>query len=219
MTAEIRGIEGPRLSTEALTTRLFAGRPALRRRILRKNEFLTREGDSCAYLFRIRVGGLIVLSEGADGSVSALDWIGPNGLCGLEEAVRLVPYGRSSRATTTSVAECLPLEDFHRAMRTDSYVAAGVATCLSERAYALANHAETLAINRLAERVRRILRALAERANVAGRPVALRLTQDDLAALAASSRQRVNPVLMMLRRAGVVELERGIIRVLMVSSL
>src|SRR5579859_3049545 len=118
MAVESRGVEGVRArsSMETLTARLFCDGRLLRRRMLRKGQFLTHEGDSCAYLFRIRAGGLIVLSETADGSVSAVDWVGPNSLCGLEEAVRMVPYGRSSRATAASVAECLPLEDFHRAM-------------------------------------------------------------------------------------------------------
>ena len=61
----------------------------------------------------------------------------------------------------------------------------------------------------LAERVRRTLRALAERELDYGGSVSLRLTQGDLAALAGASRQRVNPILTALQRAGVLELKKA----------
>lgn len=94
-------------------------------------------------------------------------------------------------------------------MRACPATAAAVTNYLSDRVHFFAHHAETLVLGGLAERVRRTLRALAERELDYGGSVSLRLTQGDLAALAGASRQRVNPILTALQRAGVLELKKA----------
>ena len=191
----------------------------VRRRLVRKGEFPMRQGDPSNYVFRVRTGGLILLAEQADGSYIATDWIGPNSLCGLEDAVRGVSYRCSCRATAVSEIDCLPADQVRQAIQIHPATALAMTNYLSDRVHFFASHAETLALDGLAERVRRTLRVLAEREVDYGTPVSLSLTQGDLAALAGASRQRVNPVLTALRRAGVVELKDGIIRVVALTAL
>lgn len=191
----------------------------LRRRALRKGEFLTRDGDPSSYVFRVQAGGLILVSEREDGSYIATDWVGPGGLVGLENAIRGGPCESSCRATVESTVQGLPVGEVQRALRADPAVALAIMNYLSDRVRFLAGHAETLALEGLAVRVRRTLQTLAERELADGRPASLHLTQGDLAALAGASRQRVNSTLMALRRAGVVELRGGAIKILSPAAL
>lgn len=190
-----------------------------RRRLARKGDFLAREGDPSNYVFRVRSGGLMLLSEHEDGSYIATDWAGPNGLCGLEDAICGMPYRCSCRATAVTVVECLPAEELRRIMKTDPAIALAVANYLSARVRFVSHHAEVLARDGLPERVRETLRVLAEREIDDGRPPALRFTQGDLAALVGASRQRVNPILAGLRRAGLIDFQGGIIRILSATAL
>jgi CRP-like cAMP-binding protein len=94
-----------------------------------------------------------------------------------------------------------------------------VSRYLACRLRGAAEQIESLALEPLDARVRRVLRLLAaNRASTSG-PVPLTLTQEDLAALAGASRQRVHGVLMDLRRRGLVEVGYGRVRVIEPSRL
>ena len=183
----------------------------LQTRAFNKGEFPMREGDPSDYVFHVRVGGLIILSEREDGSHIASEWIGSGGLAGFEDAVSEGPYRHSCRATAASVMECLPARELRHAVRTNIAIALEVASYLSDRVHFFAHRAETLALEGLHERVKRTLRMLAEREIANGETVSVNLTQGDLAALAGASRQRVNPIL--------TELQRGIIKICSTETL
>ncbi|HKS96396.1 MAG TPA: helix-turn-helix domain-containing protein [Terriglobia bacterium] len=104
-------------------------------------------------------------------------------------------------------------------MEANPAFALGVATYLSDRVRFFGRHTELLAHGEIAKRVRETLRTLAERQADDGKPPALCFSQSDLAALVGASRQRVNPVLTALRRAGILELQQGVVRILTVTAL
>jgi CRP/FNR family transcriptional regulator, cyclic AMP receptor protein len=155
---------------------------------VRTGQEVVRQGEACLHASVIETGALLATAVSPEGRVLALDVLGAGDLVGEPDrvpslvTVRALRPGRL-RPLSSPVAESL----------------------VAERARRTAVLALDLAWSDVTDRVDRRLTDLAERF---GRPVpggillALPLTQEDLAALAGTSRESVNRALRRLERAG-----------------
>lgn len=155
---------------------------------VRTGQEVVRQGEACPHASVIEAGALLATAVSSDGQVLALDVLGPGDLVGEPDRV-------PSLVTVRALRPC----------RLRPLTGANAETLMAERARRAAALALDLAWSDVADRVDRRLTDLAGRF---GRPVpggillALPLTQEDLAALAGTSRESVNRALRRLERAG-----------------
>jgi CRP-like cAMP-binding protein len=174
----------------------------LQPRTIGRGQFLIFRGDPSAVVYFIRSGGVLLLCSTQGGTENAFGWVGPGGACGLEEAICDRPYAFSARATTDTTASRLLTTDLLAFFRNDPSVVLAAARYLAVRVGLLCEHLELIAQETLVTRVRKVLKLLAPSDD--SEPFPLPLTQTDLAALVSASRQRVNKILIDLRRDGII---------------
>ena len=104
----------------------------LRARSVRRGQFLIRAGEPSDFVFRVRCGGVVLLSK-RPGGLAPVDWTGPNGVCGLEDVVCSLPYSCSYRATSATVVDCIPAAAFRNMLRVHPDVATAVVAYLTDR--------------------------------------------------------------------------------------
>lgn len=187
-----------------------------RRRRYARREVLFHEGDPADALHLILKGRVIVRVSTSIGTSVTLDVLGPGDLVG-ELAILEPPSPRAGSAVALEVTESavVPASSI-REIRRDHPE-------LTERLLEILTRRNRQLMARLAEMASvpadlRVLRRLGEVAGLAhatdGGPVVVRLTQDDLAGLAGTTRETVNRVLHREAERGVVELARGAITVM-----
>lgn len=176
---------------------------------LRRREWLIRQGYPSTHLFLIESGSVLLLRTDGSGAEVALDLLGPEDLCGIEDALCEQPYELSARATTQTVCHKFSTDAIRVAVDRDPSVATVLAGYIATRLRLAAEHMEILALENIEARVRRVLQRLVQQA---GRrdttDLRLPITQGDLASLVGGSRQSVNRSLVDLRLRGIVTSHR-----------
>jgi CRP/FNR family transcriptional regulator, cyclic AMP receptor protein len=162
--------------------------------IVRTGDVPVRQGESCRALWVVQAGLLRASAVSDDGRVLALDLLGPGDAVGE-------PDGAPSSWSVSAL----------RASRLRPVRGASAIRPLAARAHRLSTLASDLAWVGVSTRVERRLRDLATRF---GRPVPygvlipIRLTQEDLAALAGTTRESANRAVRGLIERGRVDVER-----------
>ena len=185
------------------------------RRRYGRREILFHEADPADALHIVLRGRLAVRVTTSLGSSVMLDVVGPGDLIG-ELAVLGDTGHRAATVVTLEAAETLVLRAvvFEELRQTDAR--------LTEFALAVLARRNQQLVARLAEVVSvsaevRVIRRLADVARLferGGEPTVVPLTQDDLAGLAATTRETVNRALRRQVIAGTLELGRGRVVVL-----
>lgn len=195
-----------------VSSRLLA---AGRRRRFDRREVIFHEGDAADSLHLIVKGDVAIRTTTSVGAVVTIDVIGVGDLLG-ELAILPPVEPRSATAVALQPTETIavPATVFH-SLRQELPV-------LTELVLAILTRRTRQVTLRMAEAVSvpvdvRVLRRLAELASRSGDregDVVVSLTQDDLAGLAATTRETVNRVLRAEEERGVLALGRGRITVL-----
>jgi len=171
-----------------------------------KGRALVTQGSVTDATFGIVSGRLRVSLSRADGSEAALAILGPGELFG---ELGLFQDGSRSARVTALEDVCVLSVAKHELLRTlERSPAASLALCrlLASRVRGLADHFEEVTAMPVEQRLARRLVFLAERwgeSSKAGTYISLKLSQQELAELADTSRQTANKCLAKWRKAGI----------------
>jgi len=185
-----------------------------RRRSYRRGEVVFHRDDPADTMHLVRSGCLAVRVITPLGNVATLQLVGP-GECFGELALIRSGHVRSATVEALAPSETYALShaDLEALRRRHPQVDRYLIELLGDRLAALSDHLVEALYTPAPRRVRRILDGLADRYREPGGDAVIPLTQDDLAGLAGTSRLTVNRVLQDMRRRGLVDLQRGRIRV------
>jgi CRP/FNR family transcriptional regulator, cyclic AMP receptor protein len=193
---------------------------AMRRRSFRRGETLFHEGDAGDLLFTIDRGRVAIQTTTALGDVVTLVILGRGDTFGEQALV-------DARATRTASAVALePLEvralhrrDFDELRARDPSVDRLLVDLLAQQVRRLSGLLQDALFLPADRRVlRRLVEVVAVYRTTDG-PVEVPLRQDDLAAMAGTTRPTVNRLLRKLQHDGLVELHRGHVTVLDAATL
>lgn len=191
---------------------------AARRRSFRKGEVVFHRDDPAEVLHLIVRGRFAVRITTPLGDTVILDVLGPGDTFG-----ELALFDRRRSATVEALeageTRSLLLDDFAALQRQHPGVKDVLLRLLAAQLRRLSDRLVEAHYVDAETRVRRRLVELAERAGSASGPVAVPLTQAELAGLAGTSRATVNRVLREEERRGAVTLSRGKTTVLDLESL
>ena len=178
-----------------------------------RGDFLFREGEPPGSVILVREGVIKIQRQLADGRELLLGVRGPGAVLGELAALDGSPRSASAIAMATTVVDVLPPAAFRRLVTDGGDGAVAVVKLLVARL----READQRRVERneldIAGRVVRRLLDLADgqpgRAEARAGAITVRVTQDELAALAGASREGVSRVLGELRDAGLVGTGRG----------
>ena len=190
-------------------------RQQMRRRRFGRDEVVFHEGEVGDTLHVIEKGRVLVEVSTARGDIAALSVRGPRDVIG---ELAIVGDGRrSARVTTLEPTETLSLtkeilDDLRKDdPRVDRYLLELLAQKIQE---STAQLIEVLFVG-VEKRVLRVVERLADAFDDGdGRPVVLRVRQEDIAAMAGTRRQTANRPLKTAEAAGAIALRRGRVEVL-----
>lgn len=182
-----------------------------RRRKFARGEVVFHRGDPADSLHLVRSGRFAVRVVTAGGDAALLSLCGPGEAFG-ELALLGEGPTRSATVTATEAAETRAVyrADFERLRRTHPSVDSVLLGLLAERVRRLSEHLVEAYYVHADTRVLRRLLEVAEFYRDDGEPsTTVPLTQEDIAALAGTSRATVNRVLREEEERGTVEIGRG----------
>jgi CRP/FNR family transcriptional regulator len=176
-----------------------------------RGDYVYLPGDPARSVFLITSGWVRLARLLDSGGELTLDIAGPGEIFG--EAVRFGETKRSRlvQALSPVVALPLPLPLFTAALETDEEFAPAFSQILWERGRRLEGRAVEGAFADCRRRLARALLDVADRFGVddpAGRRITVRLTHEDLARLIGAARETVTPLLVSMRREGIIEYDR-----------
>lgn len=190
--------------------------PVATRRRFGAGEVVFHEGDAGDACHLVSRGVFVARSTSSRGDVIAVNVFGPHSLFG--EMVLLTPGARRSASVTCAVAgETLLVRQgaFDDVRRTDPAVDRFLVALLAARNRALTTQLVDLLSAPAEQRVLRRLLAYAEVPGVMDATTGeIRLTQEELAHLAGTTRATVNRVLSQASDDGLIAVRRGRVRVL-----
>ena len=182
----------------------------LERRVLRDKELLLSEGDECRSLLFVEDGALRVFKSGGEGREITLYRVRPGELCllSISSLLAKTPYTASVAAAGSTTAWQLDADTFRDLHASEPALQAVVAAQLHRLLSAVMALVSEVAFRRMDERLARLV--LEETAQS---PV-LETTHEQLARHLGTAREVVSRLLENLRDDGVLEVERGHLRVL-----
>ncbi|MFP6641445.1 MAG: Crp/Fnr family transcriptional regulator [Myxococcota bacterium] len=184
----------------------------LRPRRLAAREELCHKGDEGTQLYLILSGRLKASTTSPDGSDMTLSMMGPGEVVG-----ELAVLGAGIRtATITSMDSCellvLEQRDFHALLKENAELAMKLLRTLARRVSRLSETMEdTYFLNlpaRLAKRLLALSRSFGKEGSE-GTTISLKLSQGELAELAATSRESVNKQIGQWRQEGLLSMNAG----------
>ncbi len=187
---------------------------AARRRSFSRGEVVFHRDDPADVMHLVHSGCLAARVITPLGSVATLQLVGP-GQCFGELALIRSEHVRSATVEALSASETYALSraDLDQLRRRHPEVDSYLLELLGDRLSDLTDRLIEVLYTPAPRRVHHIIDGLAERYRGPDGDAVIPLTQDDLAGLAGTSRLTVNRVLQEMRRRGLVELQRGRIRV------
>jgi len=196
------------------------GRQVLNRRRYRKDDTLFHEGDAGDLLYVVDRGRVAIRVTTALGDVVTLTVLGPGATFG-EQALVDSSATRTASAVALEPVEVLTLHrrDFEALRSTEPSLDAMLVDLLATQVRRLTVRLQEALFVPADARVLRRLAELVEVYGAEGSHSEIPLRQDDLAAMAGTTRPTVNRLLRRLEGDGVVELRRGQIRVVDTAEL
>ncbi|UWQ57895.1 Crp/Fnr family transcriptional regulator [Leisingera caerulea] len=171
---------------------------------------LFRPGQECPGFVRLTAGRIKVTLTAANGREVVLYRVGPGDVC-LQTFACLTDgrtYAAEGVAETALEGELIPHADFRRAMSEDGAFRAEVLTAVARRFADYEQLVEDVALTGFDARLARVLLRLSQGSDE------IRITHDALAAETASGRAFVTRRLREFARLGLVETQRGHLRIL-----
>ncbi len=189
-------------------------------RTFERGQQIFAQEDPGHSLYIIVSGQVRIFTLNEQGQELALTLLGDGEFFGELALLDGLPRAASAQTIVRTTTLMLHRDDFLATIRTCPPVAAAILEELAARLRRSNSYAEQLIGMPATQRVVRRLTEIAERRRSgAASSVVLRLTQEDLASLAGTSRETVNRALADLRDAGLVRIERRQITVLDIAAL
>jgi CRP/FNR family cyclic AMP-dependent transcriptional regulator len=182
-------------------------------------DLVCRIGRPVTYWFGVVDGLLKMSGENADGQTMTFTGVPPGGWFGEGTALKREAYRYNIQALRKSLVAGLPVDTFHRLLDHSIGFNRFVMNQLNERLGQFIAAREIDRMNSPDLRVARSLAALFNPVLYPGVGQLLRITQQELAYLVGLSRQRVNEALSTLEAQGLIRVEYGGVRVLMLDAL
>lgn len=181
------------------------------------HETVFQRGDPGTSVMAVAEGLVRIGLASEAGKEMTLAMVGPGGLFG--EIAIIDGKGRTADATAMAPTRlfCLDQRDFLPFLERHPRIAIRLLQVMCERIRQANQIAEGLVFLDLPGRLARLLLQLADQHGVpcpGGRSITLKLSQSELANLVASSRESVNKQLRAWSDEGVIEAERGVIRLI-----
>ena len=186
--------------------------PELSVRTFPENTFLFFEGDPPQALYVILQGHVALIRHTLEGRDVVLDVMRPGTMIGELAVLEGVPYSASAKTLTEVAAVVFTREQFLRLLHTYPQVAMAVIYDLVRRVRHLSDLVQSLAIERVEQRLARILLRLMK---ISGEPreegtlITLPLTRQDLADMAGTTVETTIRTLSRMRREGLIGTVRG----------
>lgn len=198
-----------------------AVRAAMHRRRFKRDEVIYHEGDPADSLHLVAKGRVAIRTTSPNGDSVTLNLLGVDDVHG-ELALLSDDHRRSATAQALEASEMLVLDrrEFDRLCASSPAVQRLLAVALAARVRALSAMVQEALFLNADQRVIRRLTELTDLYGDAARgAVSIPVRQDELASMAGTARPTANRVLRALQRDGVVELQRGVIRVVNTTEL
>lgn len=174
--------------------------------------YLFFEGDPPTYLYVIVRGHVALIRHTLEGRDVVLDVMRPGNMVGELAIFEGVPYSASGKTLDAVTAVVIPREQFHHMLARYPRLASAVIFDLTRRVRHLSDLVQSLAIERVEQRLARILLRLARisgEAQQEGILIRLPLTRQDLADMAGTTVETTIRTLSRLRREGIVDTMHG----------
>lgn len=178
---------------------------------LARGEYLYLPGDPARSVFLLREGSVRLARLLDSGGELNLDVAGPGEVVGEDAVLVGGPRRVLAQALEPLRASPLPASVVEAAARRDPEVALALARITSERARRLEARATLNAFGGCPRRLAGVLLEMADRFGEDeedGRRIVVRLTHEDLARFVGAARETVTPLLVALRRRGVIDYDR-----------
>ncbi len=181
--------------------------------------FLFFEGDPPRALYVLLEGHVALIRHTAEGRDVVLDIMRPGSMIGELAVLEGMPYSASAKTLTEVRAVVFTRDQFMRLLQTYPQMATAVIYDLVRRVRHLSDLVQSLAIERVEQRLARILLRLMK---ISGEPhergtlITLPLTRQDLADMAGTTVETTIRTLSRMRREGIVDTMRG--RILILDS-
>lgn len=172
---------------------------------------LIREGDQSSWVLILTSGRVKIVSAAPGGHDAVLAVRGPGDILGELAAMDGSPRSASAIAVEPVTALWLAAGTFARILRDEPGISAVLLKIITARLRYANTRRTEFGDSTAAQRVARLLIDLAERYGTRGPDgtvIALRISQSDLAGLAATSREAVGRALRALRAGGVIRTGR-----------
>jgi len=211
----------------ARTTPLFSALPErdwaavaelLGDRSYSKDEYVFFEGDPPEALFVVRSGRVKLLRHSREGRDVVLDVIGPSRMLGEMAVFEGAPYDFTAQAMEPTDLISIARYDFLSLLRRFPRLSLAVISELGRRLRSASDLVHSLAVERVA---RRIARVLLKMADAAGRPaegggtlIDVTLTRQDVADMAGTTVETAIRTMSRLRQQGIIATKRGRVVVL-----
>ncbi len=187
-------------------------RTGLHVRKYEEGAFLFFEGDPPAALYLILEGHIALVRHSPEGRDIVLDVMRPGNMVGELAVFEGVPYSASAKALDHVQVVAIPRDKFLHMLRRYPRMATAVIYDLTRRVRHLSDLVQSLVIERVEQRLARILLRLAKISGERtedGWVITLPLTRQDLADMAGTTVETAIRTLSRMRKEGIVDTVHG----------
>lgn len=184
------------------------------RRVLQKNGIVWSQGEPADYVAFLSSGRVMSSYQSRNGRTGTTGFWGPGDLLGAADLGLPTVRQMTVRCLEPCVIRTLSIERFQALVRRFPEVSLAIIRALSVRLRWVAHLAVSLETQNAAGRICTVLLALCERfaqRTPQGMQIDLRLTNEDLAAIAGVTRQFANATLGDLKRRGLLHSKGGVL--------
>jgi CRP/FNR family transcriptional regulator len=183
-----------------------------------KDEYVFFEGDPPEALYLVRSGSVKLLRHSREGRDVVLDVIGPSRMLGEMAVFEGAPYDFTAQAMEPTELISIARYDFLSMLRRFPRLSMVVISELGRRLRSASDLVHSLAVERVARRIARVLLKMADAAGVpaegGGTLIDVTLTRQDVADMAGTTVETAIRTMSRLRQDGIIATKRGRVVVL-----
>lgn len=178
-----------------------------------QDEYIFFEGDPPEALYVVWAGRVKLLRHSREGRDVVLDVIGPNRLLGEMSVFEGAPYDSTAQAMEPTAVISIARHDFLSLLRRFPRLSLAVIAELGRRLRSASDLVHSLAVERVAQRIARMLLKMADAAGVpapeGGTLIDVTLTRQDVADMAGTTVETTIRTMSRFRRKGIIATKRG----------
>jgi CRP-like cAMP-binding protein len=178
-----------------------------------KDDYIFFEGDPPEALYIVWTGRVKLLRHSREGRDVVLDVIGPNRLLGEMSVFEGAPYDSTAQAMEPTALISIARQDFLTLLRRFPRLSLTVIAELGRRLRSASDLVHSLAVERVARRIARVLLKMADAAGVpaaeGGTLIDVTLTRQDVADMAGTTVETTIRTMSRFRQDGLIVTKRG----------